>query len=60
MIKYAKFGFRSNNLFRNYKGQLISKYLFGTFNSPKKPTEKFDFTTMVPQGELISFVFWEN
>ena len=42
------------------KGQLISKYLFGIFNSPKKQTKKFDFTTMVPQVELFSFVFWEN
>ena len=42
------------------KGQLISKCLFGTFNSPKKRTKIFDFTTMVPQVELFSFVFWEN
>ena len=46
---------------KNYsKGQLISKYLFGIFNSPKKRTKKFDFTTMVFQVELFSFVFWEN
>ena len=42
------------------KDQLISKCLFGIFNSPKKQTKKFDFTTMVPQVELFSFVFWEN
>ena len=30
-----------------HKGQLISKCLFGFFNSPKKQTKKFDFTTMV-------------
>ena len=42
------------------KGQLISKCLFGIFHSPKKRTKKFDFTTMVPQVELFSFVFWEN
>ena len=42
------------------KGQLILKCLFGIFNSPKKGTEKFDFTTMVPQVELFSLVFWEN
>ena len=23
---------------------------WGIFNSPKKPTKKFDFTAMVPQG----------
>ena len=42
------------------KGQLISKCLFGVFNSPKKQTKKFDFTTMVTQVELFLFVFWEN
>ena len=31
------------------KGQLISKCLFGIFNSPKKQTKKIDFATMVPQ-----------
>ena len=35
------------------KGQLISKCL-------PKNEQKFDFTTMVPQVELFSFVFWEN
>ena len=39
------------------KDQLISKCLFGLFNSPKKLTKKFDFTTMVPQVKLFSFVF---
>ena len=42
------------------KGQLISKCIFGIFNSPKKQTIKFDFTTMVPQVELFSFVLWKN
>ena len=42
------------------KGQLISKCLFGIFNSPKKRTKKFDFTTIVPQVKLVSFVFCEN
>ena len=39
------------------KGLLISKSLFGIFNSPKKRLKKFDFTTMVPQVKLFSFVF---
>ena len=43
-----------------FKGQLISKFLFGFFNSPKKQMKKFDFTTMVPQIELFLFVFWEK
>ena len=42
------------------KGQLISKGLFGILNSPKKRTKKFDLTTMIPQVELFSFVFWKN
>ena len=33
----------------NSRGQLISKCLFGIFNSPKKQIKIFDFTTMVPQ-----------
>ena len=50
------------NYFSNYisKDQLISKCLFGIFNSPKKRTKKFDFTTMVPQVELFSFVFGDK
>ena len=35
------------------KGQLISKYLFGTFNSSKKSNEKF-----LPWPSR--FVFWKN
>ena len=42
------------------KGQLISKGRFGILNSPKKRTKKFDFTTMIPQVDLFSFVFWEK
>ena len=42
------------------KGQLISKCPFGAFNSSKKRTKEFDFTTMIPQDELFSFVFWKN
>ena len=38
----------------------ISKCFFGIFNSPKKKMKKNDFTTMVPQVELFSFIFWEN
>jgi hypothetical protein len=40
------------------KGQLISKCLFGIFNSPKKRMKEFDFTTMVPQIKLFSFLFF--
>ena len=39
------------------KGQLISKCLFCIFNSPKKRTKKFDFTTLVPQVKLFLFGF---
>ena len=40
------------------KGQLFSKCLLGIFNSPKKRMKNFNFTTMVPQVELFSFVFY--
>ena len=42
------------------KDQLISKGLFGIINSSKKRTKKIVLTTMIPQGDLFSFVFWEN
>ena len=42
------------------KDPLISKGLFGFLNSSKKRTEKFDLTTMIPQVDLFSFVFWKN
>ena len=42
------------------KGQLISKRLFGIFNSSKKGTKDLDFTTILPQVELFSFIFWEK
>ena len=42
------------------KGHLISKCLFGVFNFSKKQTKKFDFTTIVSQVELFSFIFWKN
>ena len=43
------------------KGQLISKCLFGIFNSPKNEWKRSTLlSTMVPQVELFSFVFWEN
>ena len=47
----------TRNVVANPKGQLISECLFDIFNSPKKRTNKFDFTTMVPQVELFLFVF---
>ena len=40
--------------FIDFKGQLFSKCFFVIFNSPKKRTKKFNFTTMVPQFELFS------
>ena len=43
------------------KGQIISKGHFGVFNSSKKQTKIFDFTTtMIPQVDFFSFVFWEK
>ena len=40
-----------------FKGQLISKCIFGILNSPKKWTKKLNFTTMVPQVKLFLFFF---
>ena len=42
------------------KGQLISKGLFSNLNSPKKQTNKFDFTSTIPQVNLFSFIFWKK
>ena len=42
------------------KGQFISKGLFRILNSLQKRTKKFNFTTMIPQVDLFSFVFWEK
>ena len=42
------------------KGQLISKGLFGILNSSKERTKNFIITTMIPQVDLFSFVFWKN
>ena len=42
------------------KGQFILKGLFGILNAPKKQTKIFDFTIMIPQVDLFSFVFWEK
>ena len=41
----------------SFKGQIISKGLFGIINSPKKRTKKFNLTTMIPQVDLFLFVF---
>ena len=42
------------------KGQIISKANYGILNSSKKRTNKFNFTTMIPQDDLFSFVFWRK
>ena len=42
------------------KGQLISKELFDILKSSKKPRKIFDLTTIIPQLDLFSFVFWKN
>ena len=42
------------------KRQLILKGLVGILNSPKKRTKKLTYSTMTPQVDLFSFVFWEN
>ena len=39
------------------KGQLISKCLFGIFNSPKKRTKRFDYGS---SSRIVFVRFWEN
>ena len=39
---------------------LVSKCLFGVFNSSKKWTNKFSFTTMLPHVDLFSFIVWNE
>ena len=39
------------------KGQIISKGFLVSLISSKKLTKEFDFTTMIPQVDLFSFVF---
>ena len=46
--------------FAHCKGQLISKGLFAILNSSKKRMKQFDLTTMIPQVDLFSFVFWKK
>ena len=42
------------------KGQIISKCFLVSSISSKKRTKEFDFTTMIPQVDLFSFVFWRK
>ena len=42
------------------KGQIISKWFLVSSISSKKWTKEFDFTTMIPQVDLFSFVFWRK
>ena len=47
-------------LYLGSKGQFISKWFLGSSISSKKRTKEFDFTTMIPQVDLFSFVFWRK
>ena len=42
------------------KGQLILKGVLMSSISSKKRTKEFDFTTMIPQIDLFSFIFWRK
>ena len=52
----------ATNLFsmKSTKGQMISKGFLVASISSKKQTKEFDFTTMIPQVDLFSFVFWRK
>ena len=51
---------KSFQKFPIFKGQLISKGVLMSSISSKKRTKEFDFTTMIPQIDLFSFVFWRK
>ena len=42
------------------KGQIISECFFVSSSSSRKRTKKFDFATMIPQVDLLSFDFWRK
>ena len=42
------------------KGQIISQVNYDILNSSKKPRSKFDFTAVITQVDLFSFVFWKK
>ena len=42
------------------KVQMISKGFLMSSISSKKRTKEFDFTTMIPQVDWFSFVFWRK
>ena len=50
----------AEKMLRDVKGQVIPKCLFGIFNSSKKQKNKINQTTILPQVELFSFIFWKN
>ena len=47
-------------LAKRFKGQLISKEVLMSSIFSKKRTKEFDFTTMIPQVDLFSFVYWRK
>ena len=49
---------KAPNFSRTDKGQTKSKRSFQANVSSKKQTNEFCFTTMKPQVDLFSFVFW--
>ena len=62
LLLLSKLGFKgSTENFCNFsKGQLISKGVLMSSISSKKLTKEFNFTTMIPQVDLFSFVFWRK
>ena len=46
--------------FKEDKGQIISQANYGILKPSKKTTNKFNFTTMIPQVDLLLFVFWRK
>ena len=45
---------------KSFKGQTKSEWFFQSDDSSKKWMNEFDFTAMIPQVNLCSFVFWKK
>ena len=43
-----------------FKGQAKSKWFFQAEIYSKKWTNEFDFTTMIAQVDLLSYIFWKK
>ena len=59
-LENPSYDFKNTVCFCILKGQTKSKWFFQAEVSSKKRTNEFYFTTMIPQVDLFSFVFWKK